>query len=56
MTQHNNDSTIKLDDPLHIEGKVTPERAVAIIERMNKLMEEERKMIAATWEPKIYYR
>ena len=43
MTQQNNDSTFKLDDPIHLEGTITPERAAAIIDRMNKLLEEERK-------------
>jgi len=55
MTQ-NTDNTFQLDDPLHIEGKVTPERAAVIIDRMNKLMEEERKAASAAWQPKIYYR
>ena len=46
--------TFKLDDPLRIEGKVTPEKAAAIIERMNQLLKEERA--AYSHEPRIYYR
>ena len=53
---NNNDNTFKLDDPLVIKGEITSERAGNIIDRMNQLMEEERKAKAASWQPKVYYR
>ena len=53
---NNNDKTFQLDDPLHIEGEVTPQRAADIIGRMNELLKAEREAAAATWQPKIYYR
>ena len=46
--------TFQLDDPVRIEGKVTPEKAAAIIDRMNQLMKEER--MSYSHEPRIYYR
>lgn len=52
----NNDNTFQLDDPLEIKGEITPERAANIIDRMNQLMDEERKARAASWQPRIYYR
>lgn len=50
----NTQETFKLDDPVRIEGKVTPEKAAAIIERMGQLLKEERA--AYKHEPRIYYR
>lgn len=53
MTKDNKE-TFQLDDPVHIEGEVTPEKAAAIIERMNHLLKQERE--AYHHEPRIYYR
>jgi len=49
--------TFKLDDPLRIEGKVTPEKAAAIIDRMNQLLAEEREALSKSREWGMpYYR
>ena len=60
MTQPDNTQTLELtfqlDDPVSVDGTVTPQKAAAIIERMGKLLAEERAWMAQHYEPKVYYR
>jgi len=48
---NDNSNDFKLDDPVRISGPVTPEKAAAIIDRLNSELDAEREANRKHWQP-----